>query len=601
MVLLTTRFVHLVLVLVALGAFDGAPWLSKAGVSAAPTGATAARIGIVLKEDTKLDSVSSTAATSLAPSRRGSSFEDYDLAKGNKDAISVPLEHVNAHDRFVHPLMLFQQHINRANVKLARMGRREPPSPEELSHALIDRRRSIEEAYGGLEEEMLEARSAKKPFKASNVKLPSSHGRIGVVITRDVVDEKPTMEKRLWPGVFGALSSSSSTDDGLSSVTSDSIQAAKSTANKYAYSDTLLPAAPVTAANSLGLSIESNNIGYVATIQVGAKKTPFKMLIDSGSADMWVPSSKCKNCGTSQQKLSTNISSSLKTSKESWDITYGTGNAKGVLATDDITIAGLTLKNYKFALATSESDDFSSSPFDGLMGLAQQSLSNARSPTPIDALFNDKLVSAPVMGYKLGDATANESQSGSETNTEERKRATPTQQDGQVTFGGVDSSKYTGKLVEIPNVSTQGFYEIPIQGVSVNGKTIDKLSTGRTSILDTGTSLMVAPQSDAEAVHEQIPGAKSDGQGGFTVPCNTTSTLSFKFGGQDWPLLARDLIFVPLNENQPDGDCISSLGGGSVGQANEWLVGAAALKRLYFATNANKNVIGLGKLANPVK
>jgi hypothetical protein len=540
----------------------------------------------------------STASSSLAPSRRGSVFEEYDLASGNKDAFSVPLQKIEARDDAnVHPMMLFQQHMNRANVKLAQMRKRAPPTSGELAQAILNRRRSIEDAYGGRDRFVdLEARESRRAsFKASTSKLPSSHGRIGVVLAGDDIQEasdetdatsESPLDRRLWPGIFDTSSKATATTSASASASTQSIEAAKAAANQFAYSDTLSPAAAVTAANSLGLAIEANNIGYVATIQMGANKTPFKMLIDSGSADTWVPSGKCSTCGSGQQRLSTAVSSTLKTTKKSWSITYGTGNAKGVLATDNVQIAGLTLKNYTFALATHESDDFSSSPFDGLMGLAQQKLANSGGPTPIDAMYNSKLVKAPVMGYKLGDATAPSSQG---------------QQDGEVTFGGVDSSKYTGSLVEIPNVSSLGFYEIPIQGVSVNGKTIKSLSTSRTSILDTGTSLMVAPQADAEAVHARIPGSKSDGQGGFTIPCNTTATVSFKFGGQDWPLLARDMIFVPLNENDPNGDCVSALGGGTVGQANEWLVGAAALKRLYFATNAEKNVIGLGKLSKPGK
>ncbi|MCO5585040.1 hypothetical protein L7F22_038972 [Adiantum nelumboides] len=619
MVHLTAKFIHFFLVLVTLGFFDHSPisFFAKAAPTGAPT--IPARIGIVLKEGGAGtgDSVN-TAASSLAPSRRGSSFEQYDLAI-NKDAVKVPLEHVDARDTTnVHPFMLFQQHMNRANVKLAKMQKRTPPSAEDLTRALWNRRRSIEMSYGGqrrfedensvdpleraVDDPIGASTMKQRAFKASTSNLPSSHGRIGVKLGRDlpsVTEEQQDNRKRLWPGVLSSFTNGESKEEDNSKTKANAtkssslgevqpLASAKAQANQYAYSDTLLKASPVTAANSLGLSIEANNIGYVATVQFGAKKTPFKMLIDSGSADTWVPSSKCNKCGKSQQKLSKSVSNSLQTSKQQWSITYGTGNAKGYLATDDLIIAGMNLKNYKFALATEESDDFSSSPFDGLMGLAQETLSNSQSPTPIDALYNGKLVSAPVMGYKLGDAT-----------TASGKRAATN--DGEVTFGGVDSAKYTGKLVEIPNVSQQGFYEIPIQGVSVNGKAIDGLSTGRTSILDTGTSLMVAPQKDAEAVHALIPGAKSDGQGGFTVPCTTNSTLSFKFGGQDWPLLARDLIFVPVDNNKPNGDCISSLGGGDVGQQGEWLVGAAALKRLYFATNAQKNVIGLGKLRNPGK
>lgn len=450
------------------------------------------------------------------------------------------------------------------------MRKRELPTKEQLDTNLYLRKRSIAQA----DEEHLPyvVRGSQGASKASSVSLPQKHGRIGIKVARD---ESGTVQKRLWANLFGTSSSQDASY--------------KKEANTLTTSDSLLAASDPTAANTIGLEIEGNNIGYVATINIGEKNTPFKMLIDSGSADTWVPSSDCKNCGSSQQKLSKEESSSLKESKQTWSIKYGTGEADGVLATDTIRIAGLDVKNYTLALATSESDDFSTAPFDGLMGLAQQKLSNSGKPTPIDAMYNEKLVKAPVMGYHLGDATST------------AKKTRDVKQDGAVTFGGVDSSKFNGTLIEIDNVSDQGFYEIPIDSIAINGKTVGKIGSGRTSILDTGTSLMIAPQADAEAIHAEIPGAKSDGQGGFTVPCNNSAVLSFKFGGQDWPLLPRDMIFQAVDSSDPDGACVSSLGGGNVGQKNEWLVGAVALKRLYYATNAEKNVIGLGRLKQEQK
>lgn len=54
-------------------------------------------------------------------------------------------------------------------------------------------------------------------------------------------------------------------------------------------------------------------------------------------------------------------------------MTYGTGQVSGNIVTDDIVVAGLALKAHTFGVATTESVEFSdnSTPFDGLMGLAQ--------------------------------------------------------------------------------------------------------------------------------------------------------------------------------------------------------------------------------------
>ena len=435
------------------------------------------------------------------------------------------------------------------------------------------------------------------------------HGRVGVVLKGKNADEafaasstsskRSNFRKRLFGPLLGSLVSGTAKASSAASAPASSTAAvagssasvaaknAATVSKGYSQADLaaaisggLTPANKPTAEGSLGLDIEANDVGYVANIQIGSAQKVFRMLIDSGSADTWVPSTACTGCGDTHQQLGKKTSSTFKAlTGSTFSITYGTGAVRGSLGNDDVTIAGLTIKNHTLGLATQETVDFSDPtvPFDGLMGLAKMELSNSQTPTPIDALYAQGLVPAPVMGYHLG-------------------RVADGYNDGEVTFGGVDAQKYTGPLVEIPNVSTQGFWEAAVDGVSFAGK--DLAMSGRTAILDTGTSLIVAPQADADAVHAAIPGSRADGQGGYTIPCTTNGSFAFTFGGQTFDVDPRDMTFLPVNQNDLEGDCVSSISAGSVGGPNEWLVGAAFLKNVYFATNAEVNVIGLAKLAS---
>ena len=56
-----------------------------------------------------------------------------------------------------------------------------------------------------------------------------------------------------------------------------------------------------------------------------------------------------------------------------FSVTYGTGSVSGDIIADNIAIANLQLDQHTFGVATIESVDFldNSTPFDGLMGLAQ--------------------------------------------------------------------------------------------------------------------------------------------------------------------------------------------------------------------------------------
>ncbi|GAA6060859.1 hypothetical protein JCM10212_006239 [Sporobolomyces blumeae] len=328
-----------------------------------------------------------------------------------------------------------------------------------------------------------------------------------------------------------------------------------------------------TAINSLGLAIEANDVGYFATVQLGKEGTEFRVLMDSGSADFWVPSTSCEKCG-GHTAIGPEISSTFQDTGNQFTVTYGTGDVAGTTVIDDANIAGLVLKDLKFGAVTKESNDFSdpSVPFDGLMGLAQSILANQNKvPTPIEQLAAEGKVRSAQMGYHLA-------------------RLSDGNNDGEITFGGVDATKYNGSLVEFPNVNAQGFWEGAMDDVTVDGVSLGL--SGRTAILDTGTTLLIAPAPDAEAIHAAIPGAKSDGQGGFTLPCTTNASLALTFAGTSFKIEPSDLTFLPVTDDLK-GECVSGISSGTIGGANEWLVGAVFLKNVYFATDVASNMIGL--------
>ena len=80
--------------------------------------------------------------------------------------------------------------------------------------------------------------------------------------------------------------------DNLASKTADE---GFSAADANALADnTLTPADSPTASNSLGLNIEADDVGYIATVQMGTPPREFKVLMDSGSADLWVGAEGCQ-------------------------------------------------------------------------------------------------------------------------------------------------------------------------------------------------------------------------------------------------------------------------------------------------------------------
>lgn len=84
-------------------------------------------------------------------------------------------------------------------------------------------------------------------------------------------------------------------------------------------------------------------------MQFGTPPRSFWMLIDSGSADTWIPSEACTTCGP-HQAIGSNSSSTYVSTRQEWNITYGSGSASGLVVRDTVEIAGMQLQNHSFGV-----------------------------------------------------------------------------------------------------------------------------------------------------------------------------------------------------------------------------------------------------------
>ncbi|KAJ7510386.1 aspartic peptidase A1 [Mycena galericulata] len=346
----------------------------------------------------------------------------------------------------------------------------------------------------------------------------------------------------------------------------------------------LTKAHPTAYPESAPLEIEADDIGYLTNILLGTPPQSFRMLVDSGSADMWVGGEGCEgdsggNCGN-HKFLGESSSSSFRDTGKPWYIGYGTGSVSGTLVKDSVQFVGLTLKNHTFGVARNESADFTPNeiPLDGVLGCAKESLSGQKTPTLVKALKNAGLLAKNVISYKI-------------------PRKSDGKNDGEITLGGMDPSKYDpSTLVRVKNVNTGGFWEGPLDAVKVNGKEVGLV--GKSCIFDTGTTLLAAPKEDVDAIHHHIPGAKySNSTKAWTLPCSTNASVSLGFGGKHFPIRPGDLTFLPVDPKNTTGACTSAIivGGVSEGSTN-WLVGDTFLKNVYLSTDEDDDIIHLARL-----
>jgi len=264
---------------------------------------------------------------------------------------------------------------------------------------------------------------------------------------------------------------------------------------------------------------------YFSEVKFGSNNTAFTLVIDTGSSDTWISSDTCRSraCLVHKTYGSKDSKTLVKTTR-TFGIRYGSGQVEGSIVSDSVSFAGFNM-NISFGMATRVSDDFIYFPIDGIMGLGFQNASTQKVPTIMDELVAKRLINEKLFGIALA-------------------RHTDAVNDGVVNFGAADASLFEGELNFMPSVSQQGLWEIKVDNTSVDGRVVGL--SGRTAVIDSGTSLILVPPSDALTLHSIIPGAETNGDV-FAVPCNTTSNIEFTFGGVKYKVPPRDYVSEKIN------------------------------------------------------
>ncbi|PKI54371.1 hypothetical protein CRG98_025257 [Punica granatum] len=117
---------------------------------------------------------------------------------------------------------------------------------------------------------------------------------------------------------------------------------------------------------------------YFGEIGIGTPSQKFTVIFDTGSSNLWVPSSKCylSLACYFHSKYKSSASSTYKKNGKSAAIHYGTGAISGFFSQDSVRVGDLVVKNQDFIEATREpSITFLAAKFDGILGLGFQEIS----------------------------------------------------------------------------------------------------------------------------------------------------------------------------------------------------------------------------------
>jgi saccharopepsin len=129
-------------------------------------------------------------------------------------------------------------------------------------------------------------------------------------------------------------------------------------------------------------------------VGIGTPPQEFKVVLDTGSSNLWVPSSKCTSIACFlHSKYDSSTSSSYEKNGTNFEIRYGSGSLSGFVSSDTLDFAGMEIKNQLFAEATEEPGlAFAFGRFDGILGLGYDTISVNHITPPFYELINQKVL-----------------------------------------------------------------------------------------------------------------------------------------------------------------------------------------------------------------
>ncbi|KAI0084066.1 acid protease [Irpex rosettiformis] len=253
------------------------------------------------------------------------------------------------------------------------------------------------------------------------------------------------------------------------------------------------------------------DLQWFGDIQVGTPPQTVSVVFDTGSSTLEFASTRCGAACSNQVQFDSTKSSTFVDRQRTSTITFGTGGGVDPVignnwqltlrsASDTVTVGGISVPNVNLFLITNQTPTFGPDPFSGIQGMSSvaQGFFAGLESQGLPSLFSLFLTPKSVGNAEL-------------------------------TLGGIDNSKFTGSITFIPLVDPQqGFWQLTSTGITVNGKSTSTLQQSRTIIFDSGTSNLVFPQDDTEAIYAQISSdiqPFDDEPGTYGIACSKVSSL----------------------------------------------------------------------------
>merc|ERR1719281_486967 len=231
---------------------------------------------------------------------------------------------------------------------------------------------------------------------------------------------------------------------------------------------------------------------YWGDISVGTPPQSFKVIFDTGSGNLIVPSKTCSVPGCAphhkydQSASSTGASIQNERGEGNAEISFGTGQIAGDFFRDKMCIGDSLCIDSSFIAAEKESTEpFQSIPFDGIMGLGFKDLSMGNGFNIVDDLNSKGQLPAGQISFYLTDGG-----------------------DSEVTFGGYKPEYFASDIVWAP-VKKESYWQVAIDDITFDNQPKGLCGGGCEVAVDTGTSMLAGPSDLVDKLSNMV-NAKSD-------------------------------------------------------------------------------------------
>ncbi|KAH8080683.1 acid protease [Cristinia sonorae] len=335
---------------------------------------------------------------------------------------------------------------------------------------------------------------------------------------------------------------------------------------------------------AFGVPSTNQGVDYIVEIEVGTPPTKYNLLVDTGSSNTWI----C--CETTYNPSDTSFDTGNGVYVE-----YGSGVMTGEEYLDVLHLApGLSITNQSIGVALVA---VGFDGVDGLLGIGPQVLtygnlfpdSTSFTPTVTDNLYDQGIIAKPFVGISF-----------QPTNDAAESR------NGELTFGGVDESKFVGEMNFVPLTQTlPAAYYVGIDQSVTYGSEKTMILNTTAGITDTGTTLLLLA-SDAVVVYQDLTGAVFDEDTGLLriTPAQFAKleSLFFTIGNETYEFTANAQIWPRALNSAIGGTSdfvylvVSDIGTPS-GYGLDFINGMVFLERFYTVYDTLGNQFGIARTA----